>query len=219
MKIKEIIKMWYQGLTKTDKTIKKLEKSKLTFKDGAYSLIAFSFIISLLSLIGVVLLTIVTGSNFTTMIIEGVYLSLMILISLSLFSVIGLLVFTWLFRKVANRYKGKGKFEKEAGLFGITGVMLFLAMIPQVVGGEILKVYYISTPLISYFLYGLGILISLAYILKIGGITFEILVGMEKLKINKIMWIQGLTIGIIYFIFFLLLGLFSQITGVIIPMM
>jgi len=217
MKVMKITKMWWEGLTKTDATIKKLTKSKLTFKDGAYSLIAFSFVISLLFLIGIILLAGVTGGNSTTMITEGLNLSLITFILFSLISVIGLAVFTWLFRKIADKHKGKGKFGKEAGLFGIIAGMMFLTMIPYFIGFFLMLILN-STPIISYLIYGIGIALTVAYTAKVSGIMIEAIVEMEKLKINKILWIQGLTIGVLYLIFFLLLGLISQMIGVMIPL-
>lgn len=210
MKIKEIIKMWYEGLAKTDKTIKKLEKKKLTFKDGAVSLIALNFIIALLFLIGVLLLTSITGSDSTAMLTEGLTLFIGIFVGFSIISVIGLAIFTWLFRKVADKHKGKGKFGKEAGFFGILIGMFFLTMIPYILGYG-LMILTETIPLLSFLFLGIGMLIYMAYIGKVAGLAVEVLSAMEKIKIHKLGWIYGLTMGIIYLIGMLLFGLTLQI--------
>ena len=213
----EIARTWWYGIIDTKSTIKRLSKKKLTFMDGAISVLLLSFILS-------IIVAIIIGF-FMTMVPEAnafagtgtIAIFLISFIGLSILSIVGLAIFTWAFRKIADKYKGKGTFEKDAGFFGLLSGMMFLVMIPYMAGYLLMMILISTAPLIGFVLFGLGMLIYLAYIGKLGGMMFEILSSIEKVKVHEVGWIQGLTMGVIYFIGVLLFGLLIQIVGMMTP--
>jgi|GEM_PF-4258454 len=200
----EIIKMWYYGLTKPNKTVKELSKKKLKVKDGFLSLIYLSFILSFL--ISLFLLLI---SNSISL-IEVIKIGVISFVGLSLIGVIGLYVFSWIFKKLIKKHKGKAKLEKIVGLFGLFVGMFALTVVPYFIGYSFTLLLK-TTPLISYFLFGLGLLLTAGYSGRVTGLILEIVSDVEKVKVNEIGWIQGLTIGLLYLFIMSLTGLIMQL--------
>ena len=202
----EIIKMWWNSLAATNKAIKTLEKKKLSFKDGTVSIAWISLIFS----VALALMAQFAAGNALSSKAGGV-IGIFILSFIGLFVIgtIGLWILSWVFMKIARRHKGKAKFGKIAGFYGILAGALMLTFVPYLIGYA-LMLFFTSIPLIGLSLLGLGLLVYAAYASKVMGMLFEYLSDIEKLKVNEIGWIQGLTIGVLYFIGILLLGIAMQ---------
>ncbi len=202
----EIIKTWWTSLVDTNKTIKMLEKKKLSFKDGAVSIAWISLIISVaLALMA----QFAAGSALSSKAGGVIGVFILSFIGFFIIGAIGLWVFSWIFMKIAKKHKGKAKLGKISGFYGMIAGALMLTFIPYLIGYG-LMLFFNSIPLIGLSFLGLGLLVYAAYASKIMGMVFEFLSDVEKMKVNEIGWIQGLTIGILYFIGVFLLGLGIQ---------
>ncbi len=205
MKSVEIIRSWFSVLTKPDKTVKLLEKKKLKAVDGFKSIALLSLIASLIACF---LMLLVAGfASFTEIVKEAV----LMFIGISLFGIVVLSVFSYLFVKIMKRHKGKAKFDKITGVYGLFAGMMAVAMIPYAAGYILMRVF-MTIPLLAYFLMGAGVVVSTAYSGRILGVLIEAVSGIEKVKVNEMMWVQNLVIGLGYFTLLVVTGVLVSLS-------
>jgi len=196
MKATEIIKTWFTLLTEPEKTVKKLQKKKLTTSDGLIS-------VAILGMVGFLLLSIPIATTTNTYGSPAYAVGSIIgtMIAGAAISIIGLLICAGILRFIANHYKGKGKFGEIVGAFGIIGGAMAIAQIPMVF-------FMLAGILRNLVLMGIvgfiTIPITSALSTMVTGELFELISAKEKLSVTISAMVYGATIGLIVGIFILI---------------
>ena len=200
----EIIKTWWQALTLPDNTVKNLSRKKIGAREGVLSITYLSLIFSL---IGILALLATTGfSNL----FESIKIGVIGFVLLIVFGIVALYLFSWFFTKIMKKHKGKAKMEKIIAIYGLFIGIMIVSMIPYAISYS-LYFAFSSIPLLGYFLLGLGVLASTAYAGRATGVIIETLVNIEKVSINKVAWVQGAAMGMVYLVFLTSLGAILQV--------
>lgn len=197
-------KLWVNCLFKPEEAIKILETKKIGLWEGIISTAYMGLLVGLL--------------NFVLVLIEGfTWISaISSIIGIPLLYIICLLGFSFIYRLVANFLRGKAKYSDTIGFFGIFMSVMIIAMFPMIITEMISILFFIDNVTGAYtgtyyIISGIGILITMIAFGLLLGVFFEILSKKEGVKTYRLGLIYGTTIGMIFFLLFLLNGIITYI--------
>jgi hypothetical protein len=213
MKFTDYIPMWINGLIRPEETVKKLEKSKPKLMDGIKSTALLGVIAGIICficfLVGMSQLTQYVEFSTTTA-IGMMFLIFVVLLPIVL--VIGLMVWTMVFRIFASYLGGKGSFDEEAGFFGIIAGSVGIVLLPSAVFSS-LAALVVPNIIAYYLLFGIGVLIAAVLTGIINGVIYQTLSSYEKTSIPRSGLLFGITQGLLTLLVMILGGLFMSIVA------
>lgn len=187
MQVVEYMKLWFNGIIKPDEAIKIMKKKKYGIRDGIVSAAALGLV---LGFIFALTITLTTGGDLLQTWAVGIILIPVII-------AIGVLIFSGLFRFIANYLGGTGTIETTTGFFGIFIGIMAISMVPMIIFNGIAGAIMISSSTLALLLIALGTLTTAALGGIANGLMYEMISTLEKAKLPRTGLIYGTTTGIL----------------------